>query len=377
MTLPSLRDADIEGKRVLIRFDGDVPSKGDVIADDYRLKNALPTMQWCLDHGASIVLLAHRGRPKAPGDKEFSNHLLVPYFTRALGREVTFYTDIPEKVTEPIALLENLRYWPGEEANDEAFAKSLAKLGDIYCNDAFAVSHRPHASSVGIPKYLPHFAGLHLVEEVTQLQSLIYGADDPYMMVLGGAKASDKSPIIADIIDKVDYVIIGGLICITYFAAQGNKIGKHEVEEEQVQLARQCIAKMHEHGVDLVLPVDIVTDKQEIKKVQDFSDNDLMLDIGPESIDLFSRTLHKANTIFWNGAMGKYEDPPFAKGTAGVAHGIITSGAEKRILSGGDTTAAVDHLKLQNGFTFISTGGGATLEFIAGRKLPGIEILMT
>lgn len=376
MAIKTLREFALRGKRVLLRFDGDVPVDNGKITDDFRLRAVLPTIEYCLQEGASLVLLAHMGRPEGKIVPELSNKALQGYFLTALKTEVAL-ADSPRAVRKEsrVTLLENLRFWPGEEKNDPVFSKEVASLGDIYCNDAFAVSHRAHASIVGIPALLPHCAGFKLMEEVVQMTPLVNDADAPYVVVMGGAKAKDKSPIIKDLIDHADAFLLGGLLAITYLRAQGGLVGKHEVEDEDIKIAQSIIRQLHEQNVPLYLPLDFINEQGKEKAITDFTSDDLMLDTGPKTCEAYRAVLQKANTIFWNGAMGKYEDPKFANGTVGIAHAIAASHAEVRIGSGGDTTAAIHEHNMQKGFTFISTGGGATLEFIAGKELPGIKSL--
>lgn len=383
MKLKQLSASDIKDKRVLIRFDGDVPVEDGKIQDTNRLESALATIRYCLEHGAKVLLLCSMGRPKesAP-DPSLSTEQLVPFFEKALGEKVGFSANhdfggfgtkhFPD---ERIVILENLRFDPGEEKNDPLFSKKIASAADVYVNEAIAVSHRAHASFVGIPALLPHYAGLHLVEEVEAMTPLLDGADKPYAVVLGGSKASDKSPIIADLIDKVDYLLIGGLVAVTYLAAMGQDVGAHKVDEKEVALARKCIKEMHEEGVEFIVPEDIVTQDRKVKTLAEWGKDDLMLDVGPATQAAFAKVIEKANTLFWNGAMGKFEDAAFAGGTHAVARAMAHADAEVRIAAGGDTVSAIHKFKLEKGFTFISTGGGATLEFIAGRKLPGLEAL--
>jgi phosphoglycerate kinase len=376
--MTTLRDADLKDKRVLVRFDGDVPVQDGKIHDTYRLEAVLPTLRFCREQGASVVLLAHRGRPDGKPDPSLSNGLLADYFTQELGESVVFVPEVaPKTVPGPLVLLENLRFDPGEEKNDPRLAQTLARLGDVYCNDAFAVSHRAHASVVGLAKLLPHYAGFRLSEEINQLQPLLDGADIPYCVVLGGAKASDKSSVIAALVSHVDTILLGGLVAVTYLAAMGQSVGAHEVEQDQVKLAQSCIRAMHETNVQLMVPVDYINQDKQTKLITQFGPKDLMIDIGPQTVARFGEYLHKANTIFWNGAMGKSEDPAFAKGTIGVAQAIAYSGADARIASGGDTVGAIHEYNVAHAFTFISTGGGATLEFLAGKELPGIKALVT
>jgi phosphoglycerate kinase len=376
MALKQLKDLTLAKKRVLIRFDGDVPVEKGKITDDYRLKAVIPTVEYCLKQGAELILMGHRGRPDGKSDPELSNQIVADYFTDTLGQSVYFAKDFRHTLPKSqITVLENLRFNKGEEANDSRFAKQLASFGDVYVNDAFAVSHRAHASVVGVPKLLPHAAGFQLAEEVIQLTPLKDHADEPYIVVLGGAKASDKSPIIADLINRSDAIIIGGLVAVTYLAAMGKRVGTHKIETDEVTLARKIIRQAKEADVPIIIPIDFVNQKSESKKISEFAHSDTMLDIGSETIRLFAKEIDRANTLFWNGAMGKFEDPKFSKGTVEVGRAIKASDADIKIGSGGDTVGAIHQHKLETGFTYISTGGGATLEFIAGKELPGIEAL--
>ncbi len=377
MKLRQLSDVDVSQKRVLIRFDGDVPHEEGKIVDDFRLKAVLPTIAYCRKSGARIVLMAHMGRPDGKGVGKLSNKILVPYLEKALGEQVDFHqpTDRLPRQLGPVTLLENVRFYAGEEKNDSRFAKQLAAWGDVYCDDAFAVIHRAHASTVGITKFLPSVAGMTVVKEVEALSQLRTHAEAPYVAILGGAKAADKSPVIFDLIDRADVIIVGGLVAITYLAAMGNPVGAHEIDDAQIKLARHCIRKASEEDVRLVYPVDFVSAQGKVKKIIDFTADDLMLDTGPASAVLFDKEIHRANTIFWNGAMGKFEDAAYAKGTIAIARSIAKSEADTRIASGGDTVSALHLHRLEKSFTFISTGGGATLEFIAGEDLPGLEVL--
>lgn len=375
--LATLHEFNLTAKTVLIRFDGDVPVEGGKIADDFRLAAALPTIHYCLVHDARVVLLAHRGRPGGKIDPALSNEVLADYFRTQAGLGVRLVADFTRPKSGPqIALVENLRFDPGEEANDHRFARALAAFGDFFCNDAFAVSHRRHASVVGLPQLLPHCVGFKMLEELVQLNPLIEEPERPYLAVLGGAKASDKSPLIRDLIGRIDGLLLGGLVAMTYLAAQGQPVGRHEIDPEQVKIAQACLRALQDKNIPLVLPVDFVNERRQIKLIGQFAPNDLMLDVGPKTIAFYRQHLARAATIFWNGAMGKYEDPAFAKGTVEVARAIAESGAELRIGSGGDTLAAIHENNLASGFTFLSTGGGATLEFIAGRQLPGLAALM-
>lgn len=376
MAIHSIHGADVRDKRVLIRFDGDVPIENNKIMDDYRLKAVLPTIQFCREQKASVVLMAHRGRPKNDKDKEFSLEILTDYFRSTFNEEVEFISSLINPVVhKPIALLENLRFHEGEEQNDHGFAHLLSRFGDIYCNDAFAVSHRAHASVDSIAGILPHYAGIRFIQEVKALNPLRAQAEEPYVVVLGGVKANDKSPIIRSLVDKVDGLIIGGLVAVTYWAAMGYNIGAHQVESEQVKIAQDCIKLMNERQVEFYIPTDFINQENQVKAIADITATDLMLDIGPATQACFAKVIDKANTVFWNGAMGKFEDTTYANGTLAIARAMADSEAEVRVASGGDTVSAIHQHNLSNAFTFISTGGGATLEFIAGEELPGIKAL--
>ncbi|HEY1074200.1 MAG TPA: phosphoglycerate kinase [Patescibacteria group bacterium] len=377
LVVPSLKDIDISGKRILLRFDGDVPVNIDgTLADTYRLDSVMDTILYCIDKKAQLTLLAHRGRPKGKVDPALSNQILADYIAAAVKQPVSLVTEMlgPMPAT-PILMLENLRFHSGEESNDTGFAKLLAKFGEIYCNDAFAVSHRAHASVSALPGLLPHVAGFQLAKELQALTPLRDYGEAPYVAILGGAKASDKSPIIADLLDKVDVVVIGGLIAVTYLAAMSQPTGAHKVDPEQVKFAQECICRMAQDDIPFVVPVDYINQHGEIKPMYALTGEELMLDIGPETVKHFDTYIHKANTVFWNGAMGKSEEPQFSRGTIGVAESIGRSGAETRVSSGGDTVGAIRNHNLQHYFTFLSTGGGASLEFLAGRELPGITAL--
>lgn len=375
--LPLITTLSLKDKCVLLRFDGDVPVEQGKIRDDYRLQAVLPTIRWCRKEGARVILLCHRGRPK-PGvsDASLSTRLLVPYFEKVLHESVEFIPTMKDYDPHaPLQLFENLRFFPGEERDDLRFAQQLARMGEIYCNDAFAVSHRAHASVHALAKLLPRAAGLQLHTEVTSLAPLRTHDERPYVVVLGGAKASDKSPIIADLLSSIDELILGGLVAITYLAAMGFPTGAHDIERDQIVLAQRCIREMHAKSIAFHVPVDMVTQRGEVKLFSQMTKQDLMLDIGPQTQQLFTKVLTKANAVFWNGAMGKFEDHPFVQGTIQVAKAIGRSHAELRIASGGDTVRALHENGLASLFSFVSTGGGATLEYLAGRSLPGIEIL--
>lgn len=373
----ALTTAELRKKRVIIRFDGDVPLHNGKITDDNRLRASLPTIKYCLNNGAKVLLICHMGRPTLPKpEPELSTKILIPFFEQELGQPVRFMPDHEfQQWHDSVILMENLRFSQGEEKNNPGFAKLLASLGDVYVNDAMAVIHRDHASIVGLPKLLPYYLGLHIEAEIKALNPLLDNPHRPYTVLLAGAKASDKSPIVADLADKVDYILIGGLVAVTYLVAMGQKVGGHDLDKEQIKLARHCIKEMNRHHAKFILPSDIVTSDNQVKSVTEWGKDDIMLDIGPKTREIFDIIIDKSNTLFWNGAMGKFEDPAFAAGTLAVARSMAKADADVKIASGGDTVSAIHQFKLEKGFTFISTGGGATLEYIAGRELPGLEAL--
>lgn len=377
-TLNTLQENDIRDKRVVIRFDGDVPVDATgAIADDYRLNDAMPTIKYLLDCGCSVVLVGHRGRPGGEVDPALSNQVLVPWFQSQLGLPVQLIAQPdPKLITGKVALLENVRFWPGEEENDAGFAQVLARLGDVYVNDAFATMHRDHASITGITRLLPHMAGLHATEEIRVLYGLRQTADTPYLIILGGAKATDKIPVIFSLLDKIDRLILGGIPAITFMAAMNQTIGKHEVSADEVKMARALIGELNSRGITYYLPEDAMLDNQQMTSSNLIPPDRLMMDIGPKSIAKISQMVDNSSTVFWNGAVGKYEMPEFSAGTYGVAKEMALSPAETRVVSGGDTTGAIHRLNLGDKFSFISSGGGATLELLAGKELPGIKVLV-
>lgn len=377
MRITSIERVPITDKRVLLRIDGDVPvDDHGRIRDDYRLQAAIPTIRWCLGQGASVVLVAHRGRPEGKKSDDLSNNVIARYYQHILERPVPIFSIGQPLPKSDLAMLENIRFWPGEETNDHRFAQKIADYGDVFCNDAFAVSHRAHASLSAIARLLPHAAGFQLQEEIRQLMPLREHADAPFVAIMGGAKVSDKAPIIADLLDRVDAILIGGLISVPYLAAMGLGVGSHVTIDDEVKIVQGCLRQAHEDDVPVVVPVDFINQRREVKPITHFARDDVMLDVGPQTLALFDRYIHKADTIFWNGAMGKAEDPAFAEGTIGVGRLIGRSAADVKIASGGDTVGIIHDHHLSRDFTFISTGGGATLEFLAGRILPGIESLL-
>ena len=386
---------DLRGKRVLVRSDFNVPLKDGVITDDGRIRAALPTLKTLTDAGAKVVIMAHLGRPKGQVDPAFS---LAPVATRLAelsGVKVTLASDVVgPSATETvaalgegeIALLENVRYDAREtskvDEEREELAREYAKLGDAFVSDGFGVVHRKQASVYDIAKLLPSAAGLLVLKEIESLSKVTGDPERPYGVVLGGSKVSDKLGVIANLLKKADMLFIGGGMAFTFLAAQGHSVGKSLLEEDQIETVKGYIAEAAERGVDLVLPVDVIVAPEfaadapaTVVKVDAIPDDQMGLDIGPESAKLFAEKLATAKTVAWNGPMGVFEFDAFAGGTRAVAE-ALSKGSMFSVIGGGDSAAAVRLLGFdENTFSHISTGGGASLELLEGKVLPGIAVL--
>jgi phosphoglycerate kinase len=395
----SIKDLNLPSQRVFIRVDFNVPIKDDQVEDDTRIRAALPTLQYAIENGARVILASHLGRPKGQRAEKYSLAPVAKHLSEALGRPVAFAEDC---VGEPamvksdalsdgeVLLLENLRFHAEEEKNDEGFAQQLASLCDLYVNDAFGAAHRAHASTVGITRFVKQAAaGLLMEKELEYLGRVIENPEHPFVAILGGAKVSDKIPVINALIDrKVDRLLIGGAMAYTFLKAEGFTVGKSLVENDKLETALQIKKRCEASGVDLLLP----TDHQVVDSYEPIKGADILaktipveftnaghagMDIGIESIALFANALKDARTIIWNGPMGVFEEPPFDQGTIGIARAV--AGAADRgatvIVGGGDSVAAVTEAGVADRITHISTGGGATLEFLAGKELPGVAAL--
>ncbi|MEM4267195.1 MAG: phosphoglycerate kinase [Candidatus Woesearchaeota archaeon] len=374
----TLSDIGFSGKSVLIRVDFNVPLKNGKIIDDMRIRQALPTILYVFKRAKRIILISHLGRPDGKKNKEFSLLPVSEQLSRLLDMPVGFVEDcLSENIPDTkIVMLENLRFYPEEEANDPEFAKKLATYGDVFVNDAFGASHRAHASVVAITEFLPACAGLLLEKEIAMLKGAVENPKRPFVAILGGAKVSDKLPVINNLIEKVDKLLLGGAMIFTFYKAQGINVGKSLYEEDCIPIARKLLASSK-----IVLPVDIVSAaaKDETSPSETTSPDNIRqdyygLDIGPKSIELFKKHLSNAATVLWNGPLGMFEIRRFAKGTNEIAICLSKLKAVV-IIGGGDSAAAIGNLGLTDKISHVSTGGGASLELLEGKVLPAIKAL--
>lgn len=384
---------NFDGKKVLVRVDFNVPMDEELnITDDTRIISALATINYLLDKNAKIILMSHLGRPKGQANEKFSLKNVAIRLGQLLNKEVLFADDdkvISENVksmvedmkSQEIILLQNTRFRKEEEINHEAFAKELASIGEIYVNDAFGTSHRAHASNVGVSKFLPSAVGFLVEKEISIIGKALEEANKPFVAILGGAKVSDKIGVIENLINKVDTIIVGGAMAFTFLKAQGYEIGKSMVEDDKLDLAKELIRKAEDKKVALLLPKDVVVAK-EFKNDTDFKSvsideipEDMMgLDIGEKTIEEFSKAIKDAMTVIWNGPMGVFEMDNFNKGTFSIAKAMVESKG-RTIVGGGDSASAVEKSGLSDRITHISTGGGASLEMLEGKILPGIDAI--
>jgi phosphoglycerate kinase len=393
MNRQSVRDLDVRGKRVLVRVDFNVPVKDGTVTDDTRIQKALPTIRHLLSEGAHPLLISHLGRPKGEPDPKYAMDPVAKRLEELLGEPVTkLDAAVGPEVEEAlenwdgrgVVLLENSRFYPGETKNDPGFSAQLAALADLYVDDAFGAAHRAHATTVGVAERLPAAAGLLLEQEVDYLDGLLESPERPFVAILGGAKVSDKLGVIESLLGVADTLLIGGAMCFTFFKAQGYEIGGSLVEDDYLEEAKRL---MDEAGEKLVLPVDIVVAEKmeegagaETVGVDGIPAGKMGLDVGPRTVEVFEEHISGARTIFWNGPMGVFEIDAFAKGTEGVARAVAAASAEGEatsVIGGGDSVAAVRKLGLEDEMSHISTGGGASLEYVEGKELPGVAALPT
>jgi len=390
----TIDELELAGKRVFIRVDFNVPlDERGRVTDDARIRAALPTIRYAIDRRAKVILASHLGRPKGdPSDrKKFTLEPAAQRLSELLGKDVILADDcVGDGVRKAVAdlrdggvlLLENLRFHKGEEGNDEAFARELASLADAWVNDAFGTAHRAHASTAGMAKFVKEKAGGFLIQkEVEYLGRVLAKPEKPFVAILGGAKVSDKIKVLENLIGKADSVLVGGAMAYTFLKAKGVAVGKSRVEEDRLELARQILDKAAARGVDFELPVDHVcaaeakeTAARVVVDGAAIPDGLMGLDIGPKTVDRYRQRVLGAKTVFWNGPMGLFEQKPWAEGTYGVARAMAESAAVT-VVGGGDSAAAVEEAGLVDKMKHVSTGGGASLEFIEGRELPGVQVL--
>ena len=390
MILQTIRDYDFSGKRALVRVDFNVPLKDGRVTDDTRIRAALPTIEYILEKGGSVVVMSHFGRPKGKKSLEFSMAPIAKEFASLIGRPVKLAVDvIGEEVAKEVKslksgevlLLENVRFYAGEEKNDPEFAKQLSLFGDVYVNDAFGTAHRAHASTAGVAQYLPSYAGFLIEKEVKFMAPLLENPDKPFVAIIGGSKVSSKIGVLESLVNTCDTIVIGGGMAYTFLAVQGYAIGKSLVEEEFKETAASFLAKAKEKGVEVILPVDHLCGaefKDDTKAIAvdsiEIPAELIGMDIGPKTIQLVVAAVDSAKSVVWNGPMGVFEFDAFAQGTLTVAKALAACKGVT-VVGGGDSVAAINKFDLADKISHVSTGGGASLEFLEGKVLPGIKAL--
>lgn len=388
----TVRDVELKGKKVLCRCDFNVPVKDGEITDDFRIVSSLPTVKYLIEQGARVILMSHMGKPKGEPKPELSLGPVALRLTELLGQEVKFIscpTVISDSVREmaeglsdgEVMLLENTRYRAEETKSEEPFTGELASLGELFVNDAFGTAHRDHSSTAGIARYLPTVSGFLIEKEVKFLGDALDKPERPFVAIMGGAKVGDKIPVIENLMKKVDTIIIGGGMTYTFFKAKGYEIGKSILDSDSIELSGELLRKAEAAGVKIMLPVDtLCTDDFSENNVIEVYDADKIpaelmgMDIGPKTIALYEEEIAKAKTIVWNGPMGVFENPKFEAGTKAVAQALADSDAVT-VIGGGDSAAAVEQFGLKDRMTHVSTGGGASMEFLEGKVLPGIACI--
>ena len=392
MNKKTVRDIDVTGKKVLVRCDFNVPLDKETgkITDNRRIRAAIPTIEYLIDHNAKVILCSHLGRPKGEFNLKYSLKPVAEELSKLLGKEVKLAKDVigedAEKLTSEIkegevVLLENVRFHKEEEENDPEFAKKLASFAEIYVNDAFGTAHRAHASTAGVADYLPAVSGFLIEKELEFLGNALDNPERPFVAILGGAKVSDKIGVIENLLDKVDTLIIGGGMAYTFYKAQGHSIGTSICEEDKINLANDILNKAKEKNVEILLPIDNHVSAEYSNEAEDkyidsveIPEGFMGLDIGPKTIELFKNAIKNAKTVVWNGPLGVTEFSKFEEGTKAIAEALAETEAVT-VIGGGDSAAAVEKFGLADKMTHISTGGGASLEFLEGKVLPGIACL--
>ena len=390
MELRTVDQAEVAGRRVLVRNDFNVPLEDGRVTDDLRVRAAVPTLRWLLDHGARVICCSHLGRPKGQRDPRYSLEPVRPVLADRLGTDVAFVDDVAGDQARQAAealgdsqvlLLQNLRYEPGEEKNDPHLADQLASLAEIYVDDAFGAAHRAHASVVGVAERLPAYAGYLLAGEVKELSRLLEDPERPFTAVLGGSKVSDKLAVLDNLLGRVDSLVVGGGMCFTFLAAQGHEIGDSLFEPDQVEGVRRLLETAKSQGKPVLLPTDVVVAREVSEDAEPrtvpadgIEAGWKGLDIGPETAKAFAAAVAEARTVFWNGPMGVFELAPFAAGTKAVAEAVAAADGYT-VVGGGDSAAALAELGLADRVDHLSTGGGASLELLEGKTLPGVAAI--
>ena len=386
----SIKDIDVKGKRVFCRVDFNVPMQNGAITDDTRIRAALPTIQYLMEQGAKVILASHMGRPKGEVKEELRLTPVAKKLSELLGKEVakadeaygeTVKAQIEKMNDGDVLLLENVRFYPGEEKNDPELAKEFAALADIFVNDAFGAAHRAHASTEGIAKHIPAVSGFLMQKELDVLGKAMSNPERPFTAIIGGAKVKDKIGVIENLLDKVDNLIIGGGLAYTFIKAKGYEIGTSLLEEDKIDLAKSFMQKAEEKGVKFYMPIDAVIAPEfgenvesKIVDIDAIPADWMSLDIGPKTVELYADVIKNSKLVIWNGPMGVFEFDKFAAGTKGVAEALANSEAFS-VVGGGDSAAAAEKFHLADQMSHISTGGGASLEFIEGKELPGVVAL--
>ena len=388
----SVRDLDVTGKRVLVRVDFNVPLAPDgSVGDDTRLRASLPTIRYLLEHGAAVILMSHLGRPKGGPDPKLSLRPVAAHLAELLGQPVPFAPDCIGAETlasarslrpGQVLLLENLRFHAGEEHNDPAFAQQLAVLADLYVNDAFGAAHRAHASTAAIARLLPSAAGLLMQREIEVLGGLLEAPQKPFGAIIGGAKISSKIGVLEQLLARIDLLVLGGAMANTFLKAQGYDVGVSLVEDDQLAVARQTLQTAEQRGVQVILPIDVVIAdrfaadaEHRVVAADEILPGWTVLDVGPRTVDLIRQAVTRCATVLWNGPLGMFEFPAFAGGTLAVAHMLADAPGIVSVVGGGESVAAVEQAGLAARITHVSTGGGASLELLEGKTLPGVAAL--